>query len=61
MLWIHGGAFILGSALNRLYEGDTLAAYNDVVVVTINYRVNGFGFLATGKGLRFHLCNIVVS
>ncbi|PIK47771.1 putative acetylcholinesterase [Apostichopus japonicus] len=48
MLWIHGGAFILGSALNRLYEGDTLAAYNDVVVVTINYRVNGFGFLATG-------------
>ena len=43
-MWIHGGEFARGSSSE--YPGDTLAALNDVVVVTINYRTSAFGFLA---------------
>jgi para-nitrobenzyl esterase len=43
MVWIHGGAYIQGSA--NEYDGATLAAENDVVVVAINYRLGIFGFL----------------
>ncbi len=43
MFWIHGGAYIQGSA--NEYDGSALARDNDVVVVTINYRLGIFGFL----------------
>ncbi len=43
MFWIHGGAYIQGSA--NEYNGARLAAENDVVVVAINYRLGIFGFL----------------
>ncbi|MEM9073018.1 MAG: carboxylesterase family protein [Myxococcota bacterium] len=45
MVWIHGGAFIQGSAVIGLYDGAVLAEAN-VVVVTINYRLGALGFLA---------------
>src|SRR5690348_10697779 len=45
MVWIHGGAFVLGSGSQMLYDGATLARRGDVVVVTINYRLGAFGFL----------------
>ena len=43
LIWIHGGAFVNGSA--NEYDGTMLAAHGDVVVVTINYRLGLFGFL----------------
>lgn len=46
MFWIHGGAFIMGSGSSGLYRGGRLVAREDVVVVTINYRLGPFGFLA---------------
>ncbi|XP_070827790.1 fatty acyl-CoA hydrolase precursor, medium chain-like [Chaetodon trifascialis] len=46
MVWIHGGAFTLGSA--SVYDGSALAAYQDVVVVLIQYRLGLLGFLSTG-------------
>lgn len=46
MLYIHGGSFALGGA--DIYSGDILATFNDVVVVTINHRLNVFGFLSNG-------------
>lgn len=45
MVWIHGGAFVLGAGSHGVYNGRRLAEEN-VVVVTINYRLGAFGFLA---------------
>jgi para-nitrobenzyl esterase len=44
MVWIHGGGYLFGSGSG--YAGDRLSEFGDVVVVTINYRLGVFGFLA---------------
>ena len=46
LFWIHGGAFSFGSASETFYEGHLLAAAAHSVVVTINYRLGAFGYLA---------------
>ncbi|XP_066595537.1 cholinesterase isoform X2 [Prorops nasuta] len=46
MFYIHGGEFIHGAS--NLFPGHMLAAFYDVVVVTINYRLGALGFLSTG-------------
>lgn len=45
MFYIHGGEFYKGSS--NTFPGHVLAAYYDVVVVTINYRLGALGFLST--------------
>lgn len=50
MVFIYGGAFVIGSASWDLYEGSKLAA-DGVIVVTMNYRLGPFGFFAS-KELR---------
>lgn len=45
MVWIHGGAFTRGSGARPSYDGAALAR-KGVVVVTLNYRLGVFGFLA---------------
>ena len=45
MFWCHGGAFIAGSGSSPRFDGANLARNGDVVVVTINHRLNVFGFL----------------
>jgi len=45
MVFLHGGANVAGSASEALYDGANLARQG-VVVVTLNYRLNVFGFLA---------------
>lgn len=42
MVWIHGGAFMLGSASD--YDMSTLAQKGRAIVVSINYRLGAFGF-----------------
>jgi cholinesterase len=44
LLWIHGGGFNMGGSNSAMFEGATLADKEDVVVVSINYRMNIFGF-----------------
>src|SRR5580704_9052102 len=45
MVWIHGGAYYLGSAAVPIFNGEHLAR-KGVVVVTVNYRLGRLGFLA---------------
>lgn len=45
MVYIHGGGYDTGSANNVLYNGVHLCRRGDVVVVTLNHRLNMFGFL----------------
>ena len=45
LVWLHGGAYILGSSSQPLYDGRALASSGDVVVVTVNYRLGALGFL----------------
>ncbi|XP_023790746.1 carboxylesterase 5A-like [Cyanistes caeruleus] len=46
MVWIHGGNFIFGGAAR--YDGSALSAYENVVVVIIQYRLGLLGFFNTG-------------
>jgi len=51
MLWLHGGGFTSGNGSYTIYDGTNLAKKRDVVAVTINHRLNSFGFLdLTGIG-----------
>jgi para-nitrobenzyl esterase len=45
MLWLHGGGFAFGSGSSAVYDGTRLAKRGDVVVITINHRLNLFGHL----------------
>ncbi len=45
MLWLHGGGFTSGNGSYSMYDGANMARKHDVVVVTINHRLNSFGFL----------------
>lgn len=45
MLYIHGGAYSNGSVVDPLNDGRHLAMAGDVVIVTVNHRLNAFGYL----------------
>src|SRR5687768_11235662 len=45
MFYIHGGAYSNGSGSSPLYDGVRLCKRGDVVVVTVNHRLNAFGYL----------------
>jgi len=45
MVYFHGGGYTYGTVNSLLYDGNRLAHRGDVVVVTVNGRLNSFGFL----------------
>ena len=45
MVWLHGGGYSQGSGGFTIYDGANLACRHDVVVVTVNHRLNVFGYL----------------
>lgn len=46
MFWIHGGGYSAGSGQElKSYDGENLARRGDVVVVSMNHRLNIFGYL----------------
>ena len=55
MVWLHGGGFATGSGANPVYDGTNLARKGDVVIVTLNHRLNVFGhlFLARAGGAEY--------
>jgi para-nitrobenzyl esterase len=48
LVYFHGGAYNNGSVNSMLYDGKRLCHRGDVVVVTVNHRLNAFGFLYLG-------------
>jgi para-nitrobenzyl esterase len=48
MVWLHGGGFAIGSAGDPQYDGSALCRRGDVVVVTLNHRLNALGYLYLG-------------
>lgn len=48
MVWVHGGSFTNGQGM--MFNGSKLATAGNVVIVTINYRLNVFGFANFGTG-----------
>jgi para-nitrobenzyl esterase len=44
MVWLHGGGYTLGSAGSPIYDGSNLARQGDVILVSVNHRLNIFGF-----------------
>jgi para-nitrobenzyl esterase len=51
MVWLHGGGFSSGSGSGRILDGASLAHADDVVVVTLNHRLNVFGFTYVGDAM----------
>ena len=45
MVWLHGRGYAQGAGSETMYNGANLARRGDVVVVTINHRLNVFGYL----------------
>jgi para-nitrobenzyl esterase len=45
MVWFHGRGFYAGAASESAYNGARLSKRGDVVVVTVNHRLNVFGYL----------------
>src|SRR6202012_5718971 len=48
MVWLHGGGFALLSGSSPAYDGENLSRRGDVVVITLNHRINVFGYLYLG-------------
>jgi para-nitrobenzyl esterase len=51
MVWLHGGGWSTGSGAGRVIDGSSLAATHDVVVVTLNHRLNVFGYTHLGDAM----------
>ncbi|MFO1014167.1 MAG: carboxylesterase/lipase family protein [Caulobacteraceae bacterium] len=49
MVWFHGGGFATGNGSSNAYDGVRLANRGDVVVVTVNHRLNTFGYMYLGQ------------
>jgi para-nitrobenzyl esterase len=49
LVYIHGGGYNNGSGSHPLYDGANLCRRGDVVVVTVNHRLNAFGYLYLGE------------
>ena len=45
MVWLHGGGFSTGSANEDGYDGEAISSSGDVVAVSVNHRLNVFGYL----------------
>lgn len=46
LVWLHGGAFVAGSGTGLWYDGSQLVIHEDIIVVSVNYRLGALGALA---------------
>ncbi len=61
MVYFHGGGFRTGSGGAALYDGRELARKHDVVVVTVNHRLNVFGYLYLDGASNAGLLDLVLA
>ncbi len=45
VVWIHGGAFIMGETSHKIYDGENFAVNGNIIFVSIQYRLGVFGFM----------------
>ena len=63
MVWIHGGAYVVGSGSQVSYSGANLVqVHSDIIFVNINYRLNMYGFMdfssvSGGEAFKTAPCN----
>jgi len=50
-VWLHGGGFSTGSGSGRIIDGTGLAGAHDTVVVSLNHRLNVFGYSYLGQAM----------
>lgn len=55
LVWLHGGGFSSGASIEQpYYDGENLARKGDVVVISINHRLNALGFMdMSAQGATF--------
>eukprot|EP01060_Flectonema_neradi_P013669 TRINITY_DN2039_c4_g1_i1.p1 TRINITY_DN2039_c4_g1~~TRINITY_DN2039_c4_g1_i1.p1 ORF type:complete len:590 (+),score=99.76 TRINITY_DN2039_c4_g1_i1:71-1840(+) len=49
LIWFHGGAFTAGYGGTELYDGSYYSTNQNVIVVTVNYRLGAMGWLASSE------------
>lgn len=49
LIWIYGGGYMSGTSTLDIYDADIIAATNDVIVASMQYRIGAFGFLYLNK------------
>ena len=45
MVWIYGGGFVCGHSSEPIYDASNFVSAQDIIIVTLNYRLNVFGFM----------------
>lgn len=45
LVWVHGGAYMFGSAAQHMFDGGAFTRTGEVIVVSVGYRVGPLGFL----------------
>ncbi len=50
LVWLHGGGYATGSSIEHFaYDGENMSRFGDVVVVTVNHRLNILGYFDLSK------------
>ena len=53
LVFIHGGSFVVGRASDDRFDASTLVSHSNMIVVTIQYRLDSFGFLHLSDSAAF--------
>jgi para-nitrobenzyl esterase len=62
MVWFHGGGYTSGNGAYTIYDGANMATRHDVVMVTLNHRLNSFGFTYfAGQGANVGMLDCVAA
>lgn len=62
MVWFHGGSFLVGGSADPTFDGTNLVENENVIVVTVNYRLGIFGFFDDAStGTNFGLTDAMMA